>query len=36
MVQQLLNSSDYVGALELIESTQTILANDLKGVTSLR
>ncbi|XP_066260954.1 vacuolar protein sorting-associated protein 54 [Euwallacea similis] len=36
MLQLLLSSSDYVGALELIEGTQEVLAKELAGVTSLR
>ncbi|XP_050310874.1 vacuolar protein sorting-associated protein 54 [Anthonomus grandis grandis] len=35
-LQLLLSSSDYVGALELISSTQEVLAKELAGVTSLR
>ncbi|CAH1965831.1 unnamed protein product [Acanthoscelides obtectus] len=35
-LQLLLSSSDYVGALELISSTQEVLAEELAGVTSLR
>lgn len=35
-LQLLLSSSDYVGALELISSTQEVLARKLAGVTSLR
>lgn len=35
-LQLLLSSSDYVGALELIVSTQEVLAKQLAGVTSLR
>lgn len=35
-LQLLLSSSDYVAALELIASTQDVLACDLAGVTSLR
>ncbi|XP_065173902.1 vacuolar protein sorting-associated protein 54 [Atheta coriaria] len=35
-LQLLLSSSDYVAALELIESTQQVLARELAGVTSLR
>ncbi|KAL1498265.1 hypothetical protein ABEB36_009090 [Hypothenemus hampei] len=36
MLQLLLRSSDYVGALELISSTQKVLAKELAGITSLR
>ncbi|KAJ8914688.1 hypothetical protein NQ315_017387 [Exocentrus adspersus] len=35
-LQLLLSSSDYVAALELISSTQDVLAKELAGVTSLR
>lgn len=35
-LQLLLSSSDYVAALELISSTQEVLAKELAGVTSLR
>lgn len=35
-LQLLLSSSDYVAALELISSTQAVLAKELAGVTSLR
>ncbi|KAJ8945379.1 hypothetical protein NQ318_007025 [Aromia moschata] len=35
-LQLLLSSSDYVAALELISSTQEVLARELAGVTSLR
>nr|CAH7713086.1 unnamed protein product [Callosobruchus chinensis] len=35
-LQLLLSSSDYVGALELISSTQEVLVEELAGVTSLR
>lgn len=35
-LQLLLSSSDYVAALELIDSTQDALARELAGVTSLR
>lgn len=35
-LQLLLSSSDYVAALELISSTQDVLARELAGVTSLR
>ncbi|XP_022906084.2 vacuolar protein sorting-associated protein 54 [Onthophagus taurus] len=35
-LQLLLSSSDYVAALELISTTQEVLANKLAGVTSLR
>lgn len=35
-LQLLLSSSDYVAALELITSTQAVLAKELAGVTSLR
>ncbi|XP_018324778.1 vacuolar protein sorting-associated protein 54 [Agrilus planipennis] len=35
-LQLLLSSSDYVGALELIASTQEVLSKELAGVTCLR
>ena len=35
-IQLLLGTSDFVGALELITRTQSILSSDLRGVTCLR
>ena len=35
-IQLLLGTSDFVGALELITRTQSILSTDLRGVTCLR
>ncbi len=35
-IQLLLSTSDFVGALELIYRTQAVLANELRGVASLR
>lgn len=36
MVQTLLNSYDFLGALELISTTQTVLREELSGVVSFR
>lgn len=35
-IQLLLGTSDFVGALELISRTQSVLSTDLQGVTCLR